>query len=226
MPRGADGRADERDDYEHGGPGLAVMRSGRDGRGHPGAAGEDHQRHGGEAHRDEQPHGPLPAAEAARDRQGDQEKRREGDRRVAAHSEVAEAEGDAGELGNDDEKVDHEQVAEGEGAPAPPEPLVDEPGVPGPGHSAEAAHHLLVDEKGAGQDHQQPQEPQPVVLAGLGIGGDAAGVVVGHEHDHAWSHDREQRQGTPAQRAPRAGVGRRHAAERADDVAAVRPVEH
>ena len=64
-----------------------------------------------------------------------------------------------------------------------PEALVDEPGVADAAHRAEADDHLLVDDEDRDQQREGPQQAQPEVLPGLGVGGHPAGVVVAHHDD-------------------------------------------
>ena len=61
------------------------------------------------------------------------------------------------------------------------------------GHRAEAQHHLLVHVEDRDQQQQRPQQRRAVVLAGLGVGGEGAGVVVADHDDQAGAEDREQR---------------------------------
>ncbi len=119
---------------------------------------------------------------------------------VLADPEVAKGQTDADELGDDREEVKDEQVADREPAPEAPEALIDQARVPNSGHGAEADHHLLVDDQHWDQQEQDPQQTGAEVLACLGVGGDAASVVVADHHDQPWPHDRQQRQqaGPPA----------------------------
>ena len=110
---------------------------------------------------------------------------RDGHRDVLAHPEVAEGEADPDELGGDGEEVEDEEVADGEHSPELAEPLVDQPGVADAGDGTEADDHLLVDDEHRDEQRQGPQEGEPVVLARLGVGGDAAGVVVADHDDQA-----------------------------------------
>ena len=73
--------------------------------------------------------------------------------------------------------------------------------VPHSGDRAEPHHHLLVDEQHRNQQQQHPQQAGAVVLAGLGVGGDAAGIVVADHHDQAGADDRQQGQRARAQAA-------------------------
>ena len=70
-----------------------------------------------------------------------------------------------------------------ERAPEAAEALVDQPGVADAGDGAEPDDHLLVDDQHRDQQQQHPQQAGAVVLAGLGVGGDAARVVVADHHD-------------------------------------------
>ena len=128
-------------------------------------------------------------------------------RDVLADPEVVEGQADADELGGDGEEVEDEQVADREGAPEPAEALVDQPGVADAGDRAQADHHLLVDHQDRDEQRQRPQQGQPVVLPRLGVGGDAAGVVVAHHDDESRAHDGEQGE-QPGPPGPPAAPGR------------------
>ena len=151
-------------------------------------------------HKDE--HETLPAPEAARDGDGDEAERgqRHGD--VLAHAEVAEGEVHADELGDDGEEVEHEEVANREESPKPPETLADQPGVAHARHRTEADDHLLVHDEDRDEEDQRPKQTRPVVLARLGVGGDPACVVVAHHDDDPRTDDRGQGQQAGAPGAP------------------------
>ncbi len=86
------------------------------------------------------------------------------------------------------------------------EALEDEPAVTDPGDRAEADDHLLVHDQHRDEQDQHPEQARAVVLARLGVGGDAAGVVVADHDDEAGAHDRAQREQPPLPGAARAGV--------------------
>jgi hypothetical protein len=89
--------------------------------------------------------------------------------------------------------LSRKQVTDAEPAPEPAEPLVDQPGVADPGDRAEPDHHLLVDDEHRDEQQQHPEQAVAVVLAGLGVGGHAARVVVADHDDQAGPHDGEER---------------------------------
>ena len=93
-------------------------------------------------------------------------------------AEIAEGEADADELGDDGEEVQEEQVSDREGPPELAEALVDEPGVADAGHRPEAHDHLLVHDQDRDEQGERPKQRGPEVLARLGVGGHAAGIVV------------------------------------------------
>ena len=72
---------------------------------------------------------------------------------------------------------------------------------------------------------QHPQQRQPVVLPGLAVGGDAAGVVVAHHDDEAGADDGEQGEQPGRPRPARVEVVLADRPECAVDVADVRRVE-
>ncbi len=193
--QGAHRRPDDGDDEQHRRRGQPAL--------HPGDEQTVQHRHGvrvseddegddEEVRADEEQHEPLPAAEAARERDAHQPGRGERHREVGRDAEVAEGEADADELGDDREEVEHEQVTDGEGAPEPAETLVDQPGVTDAGHSAEPDDHLLVDDEHRDEQGQGPEQAEAEVLPSLGVGRHATGVVVADHHDQARPHDREQ----------------------------------
>ena len=116
-------------------------------------------------------------------------------------------------------KFEQEQVADGKPAPATAEAFVDQPGVPDPGDRAEPDHHLLVDDEHRDQQQQHPQQGVAVVLAGLGVGGHPAGVVVADHHDDPGTDDGQQGQQPRLQRAGSLGVADADTPECALDVA-------
>jgi hypothetical protein len=75
-----------------------------------------------------------------------------------------------------------------------PESLADETAVTDAGHRAETYHHLLVDDEHRDQERQRPEQRVAEVLTGLGVGRDAAGVVVAHHDDESRSDDRQERE--------------------------------
>ncbi len=81
-----------------------------------------------------------------------------------------------------------------------PKRSIDQPRVADAGDRAEPDDHLLVDDQHRDQQQQHPQQAGAVVLAGLRVGRDAAGVVVADHHDQAGADDRQQRQQARARR--------------------------
>ncbi len=97
-------------------------------------------------------------------------------------AEKIERQSDADEFGDDGQGVEQKQVDDAEGAPELAEPLQDQPRMADARDGAESQHHLLVDVKYGDQQQQRPQQRRAVVLAGLGIGPESAGVIVA-DHD-------------------------------------------
>ena len=188
--------------------------------------GQEEERDDQEVREHEHEHRALPAAEGAGD--GDRDQRHGGDRHgdVLGEAEVAEREAHADELGDDREEVEQEEVADREEPPEAPEALVDELRVTDAGDRAEAHHHLLVDDQHGHEQQQHPHQRGAVVLAGLRVGGDAAGVVVADHHDQARADDRGEREHAPAQAAAMGLLVLADRAEGAADVADVGGVEH
>ena len=98
--------------------------------------------------------------------------------------------------------------------------------MPGAGDGAQAHHDLLRDEDDGGERDEQPQQPRSVLLARAREEAEAGGVVVGGHDDEPRPEDRGERR--EARADPAGGRDGRLAqgAERALDVADVRPVEH
>ena len=191
----------------------------------PSGMGEKEQRHDEQVREHEHEHRSLPRPEAAG---GCHRHERDGcdrNRHVIGNAEVAEREAHPDELGDDGQEVQYEQVDHREPAPEAAEPLDDQTSVTDAGDGAEANDHLLVDDQHRNQQKQHPQQAGAVVLAGLRVGGDPAGVVVADHHDQPRADDCQQRQ---AARAP-APVRFLVLADRPEcalDVADVRRVEH
>jgi len=175
---------------------------------------------------EEDEHCPFPAAEAARGHDHDQRHRRGRDDHVLGDAEVGGGQGDADELGDDGEEVQQEQVTHGEPAPTAAEAFVDQPGMPHPGDRAEADHHFLVDHQYGDEQQQHPEQGGAVVLPGLGVGGDAAGVVVPDHHDQTGAEDGQQGQQPGLQGAGGVGVVDADPAQGALDVADMGGIEH
>jgi hypothetical protein len=182
---------------------------------------DEQQRAGAERHRD-----PLERAEAAGERGGDNHAGREEHGHDLRHPEIAGRQRDADELGHDRQPVEQEQVDDLERAPQPAEPGHDQPRVPDAGDRAEAEHHLLVDVQHGDQQQQRPQQAGAVVLPGLPVGGERAGVVIADHDDQPGSDDRQQRLQLGGQGRAGGVVADGDRAEGATDVADVRVVEH
>ena len=90
--------------------------------------------------------------------------------------------GHADKLGDEGEPVDDHEVDQRKPAPERAEPVEDGLGSAAFRHRAEAHRHLLHVVGGRDQQQQEPDQVVAIFGAGCGIGGDAAGVVVGHHH--------------------------------------------
>ena len=147
------------------------------------------------------------------------------DAQFARQSEILQGKADADELGDDRQRVQEKEVDDAERAPEPAEAFEDEARVADPGHRTKAQHHLLIDVKHRHQERQRPQQRGAVVLPGLRVGTETAGVVVADHDDEAGPEDREQRHETRPPAAARRHVAHPYRAERAADVADMRLVE-
>ena len=152
--------------------------------------GEDRKRDNKEIGDDEQQHEAFPAPETAGRRHHNQCYGRDRDGNVLAHPEIAEGEVDAYELGDDREEIEDEQVAHREHPPKATEALLDEPGMAHAGDRPEPDDHFLVDNEHGDQQRQHPQKAVAIVLARLGVGGDASSVVVPDHDDDPWADNR------------------------------------
>ena len=94
------------------------------------------------------------------------------------------------------------------------------------GDGAQAQHHFLVHIEHGDEQCERPEQGGAVVLAGLGVGAEGAGVVIADHDDEAWAEDREQRFQARRPALARAGVVPADGAERAPDISQVSAVEH
>ena len=141
-------------------------------------------------------------------------------------AEIIERQRDADELGDDRQGVEEEEIDDAEGAPELAEALEDEPRVPDAGDRAKSQHHLLVHVEHRNQQRQRPHQRGAVVLAGLGIGAEGAGVIVAHHDDEAGAEDREERLDPVLPGQAALGIVLGDGAERTDDVAEMRLIEN
>ena len=86
---------------------------------------------------------------------------------------------------------------------------------------AEAQHHLLVYEQDRDQQRQRPQQRRAVVLAGLGVGAEGAGIVVADHDDEPGTEDRQERLEARPPADPGCVIALGDGAERAANVAAM-----
>src|ERR1035437_3920431 len=94
----------------------------------------DHERDKQETDRDQREHETLPAPEAAGHREADQRHSGNWDTRGRVDTEVAQTQADPDELGHNGQEVQQEQIPDREPAPETAEALIDESGMPNPGH--------------------------------------------------------------------------------------------
>ncbi len=112
----------------------------------------------------------------------------------AGHAHRAERHVDGGKLGDQGQEVDDLELAQREAPPALAKPLVDHGGVAAAGSDAQAHNHLLDEVGDRQQQGENPQQLGAVVGTCLGIGGDGAGIVVGHHDDQPGAKDHQERQ--------------------------------
>ena len=94
------------------------------------------------------------------------------------------------------------------------------------GDGAQAHDHLLVDDQDRDQQGEDPQEAVVVVLPRLGVGGDAAGVVVADHDDDPRADDGGQGEQALAPAVAFADVADLDLAEGAFDIPEVGRVEY
>ena len=97
-------------------------------------------------------------------------------------AEDAQRRGHADELGDQGQPVGQHQVEQRKPAPEGAEGVEDGLGVAALGDRAQPDRHLLDVVGDRAQQDQEPDQAVAVLRAGRGIGGDAAGVVVGNHH--------------------------------------------
>ena len=129
-------------------------------------------------------------------------------------------------FGDDGQCVQQEQVDDAECTPELSEALKDQARVPHAGHRAEPQHHLLVDVEHRHQQQQRPQQCRAVVLPGLRVGGESAGIVVAGHYDQTRAENREQRREATAPGQPGLGVVLVDRAESTFDITEMCCVEH
>ena len=61
------------------------------------------------------------------------------------------------------------------------------------GDRPESGHHLLVDNQYGDEQRQSPQQAVTEVLARLGVGRDATGVIIAYHHDKTGTNDGQER---------------------------------
>ncbi len=146
-----------------------------------------------QAGEDEDVHEALPVLEAAGERHCDQRQGCDRDNDITVETQILERQRDTDELRQDGQEVEHEERSDRVGAPGAAEALENEPGVPNAGDGAQPDDHLLVDDHDDDQQGEHPEQAGAVVLSGLRVGRDTAGVVVADHDDQSRAHDREQR---------------------------------
>ena len=104
------------------------------------------------------------------------------------------ASGDAGELRRDVAEVDQHEEDKYEQRGAKAELFANEVAETFAGDRAHARAHLLHDDERDGDGDHGPEERVAVLRAGLGVGEDAAGVVIDVGGDEAGAEDREHEQ--------------------------------
>ena len=139
----------------------------------------------------------LESLERARAGGGHDHKGGDQDARDLRNAQIVEPQADADELRDDRQCIEDEQIDHTERAPELAEALEDEPGMAHAGHDTQAEHHFLVHVEDRHQQKQHPKQAGAIVLAGLGIGSERAGVVVANHDNETWSEDRQQRPDSP-----------------------------
>ncbi len=136
----------------------------------------------------------------------------DGDADVLADVEELHAAGDAGELGDDVAVVDDDEQDHHHEGDAQAELFADEVAEAFAGDDAHARAHLLHDDEREGDGDHRPEQGVAELRAGLGVGEDAAGVVVDVGGDEARPEDGEEEKDSGSPAAPEA-----HPADRRSD---------
>ena len=140
----------------------------------------------------------------ALDDQGPDEEGADGDADVLADVEELHAAGDAGELGDDVAVVDDDEQDHHHEGDAEAELFADEVAEAFAGDHAHARAHLLHDDEGEGDGDHGPEQGVAELRAGLGVGEDAAGVVIDVGGDEAGAEDGEEEKDSGSPAAPEA----------------------
>ena len=227
LPR-RDRGADDRDDRKHDHAEIALRQTGDEevvGRGAERPMRDDEDRHERKTAEAERHREALEAPEVAL-RCGEHHARSgDGDAGEPRQAEIRECEADADEFGDDRERIEHEQIDHAERAPEFAEAFEDQTRVPDAGHDAEPQNHLLIHVQHGHEEQQRPQEARTVVLSGLRVRAECAGVVIADHHDQTRAEDREKREQFRANADPRADVVLRDRTECAVDIADVHLIE-
>jgi hypothetical protein len=117
--------------------------------------------------------------------------------------------GDANELGNHVGVVDHHEQYHQHKGEAQAELLADQVAQALAGDHAHAGAHLLHHDQRDGDGNDGPQQGVPVLRAGLGVGEDAAGVVidVGGDESGAENGQKQEYPDSPALQHSRGPMG-------------------
>ena len=168
----------------------------------------------------------LETAEVASAGSGHDEHCRHADSQQLGQAEEIQSQADADEFGDDGQRIQDKQVDHAEGTPEFAEAFQDQARMADAGDCAQAQHHFLIHIQDRDQQGQRPQQRGAVILPGLRVGAESAGIVVANHHDQARAEDGEQ--GLQARHQPlaRPGVGAADGAERTTDIAEVGAVEY
>ncbi len=102
------------------------------------------------------------------------------------------AAGDSGKLRNDVAEIDDDEKHHHQESDAEAELFTDEVAEALAGDDAHAGAHLLDDDEGEGDGDHHPQQLVAVLGAGLGVGEDAAGIVIDVGGDEAGTEHGEE----------------------------------
>ena len=92
-------------------------------------------------------------------------------------------------------------------------------------YSPEASRHLLQHEQDRREDDEQPEERQPIVLAGLSVERKAPSLVVGNHDENAGAHHCEQHPKPRETRLHSDRILRAESSERTVDVTEMRAIQ-
>src|SRR5580765_3231748 len=126
--------------------------------------------------------------------QNPNEESSQGNRDILGDAEKFHGDGNAGKFSNDVGEIDEKTCGHDKERGAESEFLANEIGETFAGNDAHASAHFHGDVQGDGHGDKRPEQRIAVSAAGLGVGGDAAGIVIDIGSDDAGTDDGEKKE--------------------------------